>query len=46
MRAEGVTFLTNAHVGGNVPVEALTGHYDAISSLVAPNTARPQYPGT
>jgi glutamate synthase (NADPH) small chain len=30
MRAEGVTFLTNAHVGGNVPVEALTGHYDAI----------------
>ncbi len=30
MRAEGVTFLTNAHVGGNVPVEALTEHYDAI----------------
>src|ERR1700751_1090250 len=30
MRAEGITFLTNAHVGGNVPVEALTGHYDAI----------------
>jgi glutamate synthase (NADPH/NADH) small chain len=30
MRDEGVTFLTNAHVGGNVPVEALTGHYDAI----------------
>jgi glutamate synthase (NADPH/NADH) small chain len=30
MRAEGVTFLTNAHVGVNVPVEALTGHYDAI----------------
>ena len=30
MRAEGVTFLTNACVGGNVPVEALTGHYDAI----------------
>jgi glutamate synthase (NADPH/NADH) small chain len=30
MRAEGVTFLTNAHVGANVPVEALTGHYDAI----------------
>ena len=24
MRAEGVTFLTNAHVGVNVPVEALT----------------------
>ncbi len=30
MRAEGVTFLTNAQVGGNVPVEALTEHYDAI----------------
>ncbi len=30
MRAEGVTFLTNAHVGVNVPIEALTEHYDAI----------------
>jgi glutamate synthase (NADPH/NADH) small chain len=30
MRAEGVTFVTNAHVGVNVPVEALTGHYDGI----------------
>jgi glutamate synthase (NADPH/NADH) small chain len=30
MRAEGVTFVTNAHVGGNVPVESITGHYDAI----------------
>lgn len=30
MRAEGVTFITNAHVGANVPVEALTEHYDAI----------------
>jgi glutamate synthase (NADPH/NADH) small chain len=30
MRAEGVTFVTNAHVGVTVPVEALTGHYDAI----------------
>ena len=30
MRAEGVTFLTNAHVGGNIPVDTLTGHYDAI----------------
>jgi len=30
MRAEGVTFLTNAHVGGDVPVESLTDHYDAI----------------
>ncbi len=30
MRDEGVTFVTNAHVGVNVPVEALTEHYDAI----------------
>ena len=30
MRAEGVTFLTNAHVGVNVPVAELTNHYDAI----------------
>jgi glutamate synthase (NADPH) small chain len=30
MRAEGVTFVTNAHVGENVPVESLTEHYDAI----------------
>jgi len=30
MRAEGVTFVTGAHVGVNVPMEALTGHYDAI----------------
>jgi len=30
MRAEGVTFVTNAHVGANVPVESLTEHYDAI----------------
>jgi len=30
MRDEGVTFVTNAHVGVNVPVEGLTGHYDAI----------------
>jgi glutamate synthase (NADPH/NADH) small chain len=30
MRAEGVTFLTNAHVGVNIPVETLTAHYDAI----------------
>jgi glutamate synthase (NADPH/NADH) small chain len=30
MRDEGVTFVTNAHVGVNVPVESLTGHYDAI----------------
>ncbi len=30
MRAEGVTFLTNAHVGVNVPIDALTNHYDAV----------------
>ena len=30
MRAEGVTFLTNAHIGVNVPVQSLTEHYDAI----------------
>jgi glutamate synthase (NADPH/NADH) small chain len=30
MRAEGVIFLTNAHVGVNIPVEELTEHHDAI----------------
>jgi len=30
MKAEGVTFLANAHVGVNVPVAELTNHYDAI----------------
>jgi len=30
MKAEGVTFLVNAHVGVNIPVETLTEHYDAI----------------
>ena len=30
MKAEGVTFVPNAHVGINVPVETLTSHYDAI----------------
>jgi glutamate synthase (NADPH/NADH) small chain len=30
MRAEGVVFHTNAHVGANVPVETLTEAYDAI----------------
>jgi glutamate synthase (NADPH/NADH) small chain len=30
MRAEGVNFIVNAHVGVNVPVEALTAHYEAI----------------
>jgi glutamate synthase (NADPH/NADH) small chain len=40
MRAEGVTFVTNAHVGVNVPVEALTGHYDAI--LLAGGSEQPR----
>lgn len=40
MRAEGVTFLTNAHVGGNIPVETLTGHYDAI--LLAGGAEQPR----
>jgi glutamate synthase (NADPH) small chain len=30
MRAEGVNFIVNSHVGVNVPVEALTAHYEAI----------------
>jgi glutamate synthase (NADPH/NADH) small chain len=30
MHAEGVIFLTNAHVGVNIPVEELTEHHDAI----------------
>jgi glutamate synthase (NADPH/NADH) small chain len=30
MRDEGVTFLTNANVGANIPIDALTRHYDAI----------------
>jgi len=30
MRDEGVTFVTNAHVGVNVPVETLTEQFDAI----------------
>jgi len=40
MRAEGVTFVTNAHVGANVPVEALTEHYDAI--LLAGGSEQPR----
>ncbi len=40
MRAEGVTFLTNAHVGVNVPIEALTSHYDAI--LLAGGSEQPR----
>lgn len=30
MKAEGVTFITNAHVGVNVSVDSLTSQYDAI----------------
>ncbi|MGA3010706.1 MAG: glutamate synthase subunit beta [Terracidiphilus sp.] len=30
MRAEGVTFVANAHVGVNLPVDKLTERYDAI----------------
>ena len=30
MRAEGVNFIVNAHIGVNVPVESLTAHYEAI----------------
>lgn len=30
MRAEGVNFVVNAHVGVNIPVEALTSQYEAI----------------
>jgi len=40
LRAEGVTFITNAHVGVNVPVEALTEHYDAI--LLAGGSEQPR----
>jgi glutamate synthase (NADPH/NADH) small chain len=40
MRAEGVTFVTNAHVGVNVTVEALTEHYDAI--LLAGGSEQPR----
>ncbi|MGA2349621.1 MAG: glutamate synthase subunit beta [Terracidiphilus sp.] len=40
MRAEGVTFITNAHVGANVPVDALTEHYDAI--LLAGGSEQPR----
>ena len=40
MRAEGITFLTNAHVGGNIPVETLTSHYDAI--LLAGGAEQPR----
>ena len=40
MREEGVTFVTNAHVGVNVPVDALTEHYDAI--LLAGGSEQPR----
>jgi glutamate synthase (NADPH/NADH) small chain len=40
LRAEGVTFYTNAHVGVNVPVESLTGHYEAI--LLAGGAEQPR----
>ncbi len=40
MRAEGVVFLTDAHVGANVPVEALTEHHDAI--LLAGGSQQPR----
>jgi glutamate synthase (NADPH/NADH) small chain len=40
MRAEGVTFQPNAHVGGNVPVEDLRKDFDAI--LLAGGAERPR----
>ncbi len=40
MRAEGVTFVTNAHVGVNVPVETLTDEYDAV--LLTGGAERPR----
>jgi glutamate synthase (NADPH/NADH) small chain len=40
MRAEGVSFETNAHVGGNVPVEDLRNDFDAI--LLAGGAEQPR----
>ena len=40
MRGEGVKFLTNAHVGGNVPVEGLRKQFDAI--LLAGGAEQPR----
>ena len=40
MRAEGVTFVTNAHVGVNVPVETLTDECDAV--LLTGGAERPR----
>ena len=40
MRAEGVNFVTNAHVGVNVPIETLVDEYDAI--LLSGGSERPR----
>jgi glutamate synthase (NADPH) small chain len=40
MRGEGVKFLTNAHVGGNVPAEGLRKQFDAI--LLAGGAEQPR----
>ncbi|HWG17817.1 MAG TPA: glutamate synthase subunit beta [Acidobacteriaceae bacterium] len=40
MRAEGVVFVTEAHVGVNVPVETLTDEYDAV--LLTGGAERPR----
>jgi glutamate synthase (NADPH/NADH) small chain len=40
MRAEGVEFVTNAHVGVNVPVETLVNEYDAV--LLTGGAERPR----
>jgi glutamate synthase (NADPH/NADH) small chain len=40
MRAEGVSFVVNAHVGVNVPVQALLDEYDAV--LLAGGSERPR----
>jgi glutamate synthase (NADPH/NADH) small chain len=40
MKGEGVTFVSSAHVGVNVPVEHLTEHYDAV--LLAGGAEQPR----
>jgi len=40
MEAEGVTFVTNAHVGGNVPVADLTSKFDAIVLTIGSTVPR------
>jgi glutamate synthase (NADPH/NADH) small chain len=40
MRAEGITFVTEAHVGVNVPIETLTDEYDAV--LLTGGAERPR----